>query len=82
MLTKGETVNAFLNDNSQELFNEYKSDIFKQIGGMIQSVINEGLSNFPTDNFLKLIKQWIERAAVREKELLNQENKNSNTKII
>ena len=49
----GETVNNFLNENQQELFNEYKKDIFNQIGGMIKSMINAALVNFPVDKFLQ-----------------------------
>lgn len=31
-LSLGETVNAFLNENSQEVFNEVKPNIEKQVG--------------------------------------------------
>jgi len=48
----GETVNNFINENQQELFNGYKTDIFKQIGGMVKSILNASVNTFPIEKFL------------------------------
>lgn len=50
-------MNTFLNENQKELFNEYKKDIFDQIGGMVKTIINGALINFPVDKFIQLRKQ-------------------------
>lgn len=37
-------VNAFLNENSQEVFNEVKPEISKQVGQLVLKVMNDALS--------------------------------------
>ena len=54
---KGETVNNFLNENQKELFNEYKTDIFDQIGGMVKTIVNGAIINFPVEKFMQFRKQ-------------------------
>jgi len=50
-------VNTFLNENQKELFNEYKTDIFNQIGGMVKTIVNGAIINFPVEKFIQSRKQ-------------------------
>lgn len=53
----GETVNAFLNENSQEVFNEVKPEISKQVGDLVIRVMNDALGSLPAEKFLSTKKQ-------------------------
>jgi len=48
----GQSVNTFLNDNSQEVFAELKPEISKQVGSLVLKVMNDALSALPADKFL------------------------------
>jgi len=48
----GETINAFLNENSQEVFNEVKPEISKQVGQLVVKVMNDALGALPAEKFL------------------------------
>ena len=49
----GETVNNFLNENSQEVFAEVKPEVSKQVQNLVIKVMNDALSALPTEKFLK-----------------------------
>ena len=49
----GETVNNFLNENSQEVFAEVKPEVSKQVQHLVIKVMNDALSALPTEKFLK-----------------------------
>lgn len=53
----GETVNTFLNENSQEVFKEVKPEISKQVGDLVLRVMNDALASLPVDKFLSTKKQ-------------------------
>lgn len=53
----GETVNTFLNENSQEVFKEVKPEISKQVGDLVLRVMNDALASLPADKFLSTKKQ-------------------------
>ena len=48
----GETVNNFLNENSQEVFNEVKPEMAKQVGELVIKVMNDALGSLPADKFV------------------------------
>jgi len=48
----GQSINTFLNDNSQQVFAELKPEISKQVGGLVLKVMNDALSALPADKFL------------------------------
>lgn len=53
----GETVNNFLNENSQEVFNEVKPEVAKQVGELVIKVMNDALGALPADKFLSTKRQ-------------------------
>merc|ERR1712071_744474 len=48
----GQSINTFLNDNSQQVFAELKPEISKQVGSLVLKVMNDALSALPADKFL------------------------------
>jgi predicted transcriptional regulator len=48
----GETVNNFLNENSQEVFAEVKPEMAKQVGELVIKVMNDALGALPADKFV------------------------------
>ena len=52
-ISTGETVNNFLNENSQEVFAEVKPEVSKQVQHLVIKVMNDALSALPTEKFLK-----------------------------
>jgi hypothetical protein len=48
----GETINTFLNENSQEVFAEVKPEMSKQVGELVIKVMNDALAALPADKFL------------------------------
>jgi Haemolymph juvenile hormone binding protein (JHBP) len=52
-ISTGETVNNFLNENSQEVFAEVKPEVSKQVQNLVIKVMNDALSALPTEKFLK-----------------------------
>lgn len=49
----GETVNHFLNENSQEILRDIKPEISRQLSNLVQRVMNDALSQLPVDAFLR-----------------------------
>lgn len=47
----GEVINRFLNENSQEVFEEIKPQIGKQVGGMMSLFANRALAALSTNGF-------------------------------
>lgn len=54
----GETVNNFLNENSQEVFNEVKPEMAKQVGELVIKVMNDALGSLPADKFVSSRRTW------------------------
>jgi len=48
----GQSVNSFLNDNSQQVFTELKPELSKQVGSLVRKVMNDALSALPAEKFL------------------------------
>ncbi|KAK2704778.1 protein takeout-like [Artemia franciscana] len=48
----GDTVNNFLNDNSEDVLDEVRPEISKILNDFVQKVLNDGLSSLPVDKFL------------------------------
>jgi len=48
----GETVNNFLNENSQEVFAEVKPEMAKQVGELVIKVMNDALGALPAEKFV------------------------------
>ncbi|XP_047480556.1 protein takeout-like [Penaeus chinensis] len=48
----GETVNHFLNQNSQEVLRDVKPEVSRQLNVLIQRVMNDALSQLPVSSFL------------------------------
>lgn len=55
----GETVNNFLNENSQEVFNEVKPEMAKQVGELVIKVMNDALGALPAEKFISTRKQRV-----------------------
>jgi len=50
--TLGQSVNSFLNDNSQSVFSELKPELSRQVGELVVKVMNDALSALPAEKFL------------------------------
>lgn len=48
----GETVNHFLNENSQEILRDIKPEVTRQLNRLVENVMNDALSQLPIDAFL------------------------------
>ncbi|XP_042883934.1 protein takeout-like [Penaeus japonicus] len=48
----GDTVNHFLNQNSQEVLRDVKPEVSRQLNVLIQRVMNDALSQLPVSSFL------------------------------
>ena len=48
----GQSVNSFLNDNSQSVFSELKPELSRQVGELVVKVMNDALSALPAEKFL------------------------------
>ncbi|KAK4015444.1 protein takeout [Daphnia magna] len=48
----GETVNNFLNENSQEVFAEVKPEMAKQVGELVIKVMNDAMGALPAEKFV------------------------------
>ncbi|XP_064107485.1 protein takeout-like [Macrobrachium nipponense] len=48
----GQTVNHFLNQNSQEILKDLKPEVSRQLGVLVERVMNDALSQLPVDSFL------------------------------
>ena len=49
----GETVNNFLNENSQDVFAQVKPEMAKQVSGLVTKVMNDALGGLPTEKFFR-----------------------------
>lgn len=50
----GETVNSFLNENSEEVFKEVRPEMAKQVGELVIKVMNDALGSLPADKFVSI----------------------------
>ncbi|XP_068214566.1 protein takeout-like [Palaemon carinicauda] len=48
----GQTVNLFVNQNSQEILRDVKPEVTRQLGELVEKVMNDALSQLPVDAFL------------------------------
>jgi len=51
----GPVINNFLNENSQEIFDELRPQIGDQVGEMLSLLANKALSVLPSDYFPQII---------------------------